>query len=101
MDVLRWALYHSCPWSEGTCANAAMGGHLEALRWLHSKKVPMTAITCEAAVASGQLEALRWVRRHGCVWKAATRDLAASKLGYTDNLGNLVAGQPQAQFQMT
>ena len=24
-----------------------------------------------------------------CVWNAATRDLAASKLGYTDNLGNL------------
>ena len=44
------------------------------------------------AFPNGQLEALRWVRQHGCVWNAA-RDLAASKLGYTGNLGNLVAGQ--------
>ena len=33
---------------------------------------------------------LRWARENGCNWAAATRDEAAEKLGYTDNLGNLL-----------
>ena len=28
--------------------------------------------------------------KNGCPWTAGTRDLAAVKLGYTDDLGNLV-----------
>ena len=32
---------------------------------------------------------LRWVRENGYWWDAETRDKAAAKLGYTDNLGNL------------
>ena len=33
---------------------------------------------------------VRWARGNGCPWSAETRDLAAAKLGYTDDLGNLV-----------
>ena len=33
---------------------------------------------------------LRWARKNGCPWTDATRDMAAGKLGYTDNLGKLV-----------
>ena len=33
---------------------------------------------------------LRWARENGCPWKAYTRDWAATKLGYTDDFGNLV-----------
>ena len=36
------------------------------------------------------MEVLRWARANGCLWKARTRDRAAAKLGYTDDLGNLV-----------
>ena len=36
------------------------------------------------------LETLRWARENGCPWDAATREQAAAKLGYTDDLGNLV-----------
>ena len=36
------------------------------------------------------MELLRWARENGCPWTASTRDEAAAKLGYTDDLGNLV-----------
>ena len=47
-------------------------------------------MTCLHAVLYGRVEVLRWARANGCEWDAATRDLAAAKLGYTDDLGNLV-----------
>ena len=46
--------------------------------------------TCHYAVDKGHMEVLRWVRANGCPWYAWTRDEAAIKLGYTDDLGNLV-----------
>ena len=46
--------------------------------------------TCNTAVHNGHVEVLRWARQNGCPWTAETRDLAAEKLGYTDDLGNLV-----------
>ena len=35
------------------------------------------------------MEVLRWARENGCKWDAYTRDWAAERLGYTDDLGNL------------
>ena len=51
---------------------------------------PWTAETCKQAALNGHLETLRWARENGAPWIADTRDLAAAKLGYTDDLGNLV-----------
>jgi hypothetical protein len=32
-ERLAWAKSNGCPWTEETCAIAALGGHLAALRW--------------------------------------------------------------------
>ena len=54
--MLKWARANGCPWDEGTCAYAAMGGHLEVLKW---------------------------ARENGCPWDERTRKFAASK-GYVE-----------------
>ena len=71
---------------------AAMGGNLELVQWLRGKGCPWNKHACQLAVAGGHVEVLRWARENGCPWDADTRDLAAARLGYTDDLGNLVAG---------
>ena len=53
---------------------------LGGLRW--------NRFTCSAAVDRGRVETLRSARENGCPWTASTRDRAAEKLGYTDDLGN-------------
>ena len=47
--------------------------------------------TCSWAVKNSHIEVLRWAREHGALWGPATRDRAAAKLGYTDDLGNDVS----------
>ena len=42
------------------------------------------------AVVNGHVEVLRWARENGCPWNAYTRNQAYDKLGYSDDLGNLV-----------
>ena len=78
-------------WNKSTCAMAAMGGHLQVLQWLRGEGCPWDHRTCYYAVDFGHVEVLRWARENGCMWTAPTRDRAAAKLGYTDDLGNLVA----------
>ena len=67
------------------------GSHLEVLQWLRAEGCPWDFHTCKLAARDGHLETLRWARENGCPWDAATRDRAAAELGYTDDLGNLVA----------
>ena len=69
---------------------AAMGGHLQVLQWLRGEGCPWNWRTCSRAVRYGHVETLRWARADGCPWTAGTRDRAAEKLGYTDDLGNVV-----------
>ena len=57
---------------------------------------PWNKHTCRYAVDQGHVEVLRWARQNGCPWHAQTRDRAAAELGYTDDLGNLVAAGPAA-----
>ena len=91
LEVLRWALANGFDLGGGACAfHAAMGGHLETLQWLRATGCPWNADTCLWAALHGHLETLRWAREHGCPWNAAGRELAATELGYTDDLGNLV-----------
>jgi hypothetical protein len=35
LEVLQWARESGCPWDEKTCAQAALGGHLEVLQCAH------------------------------------------------------------------
>ena len=75
---------------EGVMTSAAMSGNLELVRWLRGEGCPWGWETCWRAIQKGHVETLRWARENGCPWIAGTRDLAAKKLGYTDDLGNLV-----------
>ena len=70
--------------------NAARGGNLELVLWLRGEGCPWDVATCYQAVDKGHVEVLRWARENGCPWPAPVRDRAAAKLGYTDDLGNLV-----------
>ena len=93
LETLRWAHENGCDWDADTCFHAAAGGQLEVLQWLRAEGCPWDLNTCYHAVDRGHVEVLRWARENGCPWIAATRDLAAMKLGYTDDLGNLVDDQ--------
>ena len=70
--------------------HAAESGNLELVQLLRGEGCPWDFYTCFWAVEYGRVEVLRWARENGCEWDAWTRDRAASKLGYTDDLGNLV-----------
>ena len=69
---------------------AAKSGNLGLVQWLRGEGCPWDWETCDRAVDNGHVEVLRWVRANGCPWRAYTRAEAAAKLGYTDDLGNLV-----------
>ena len=69
---------------------AARGGNLELVQWLRGDGCPWNDGPCYYAVENGHVETLRWLRENGCPWTAVSRDWAAGKLGYTDDLGNLV-----------
>ena len=75
---------------EGMMLNAAGSGNLELVQWLRGAGCPWDFWTCYWAVDKGHVEVLRWARENGCPWHTVDRDRAAEKLGYTDNLGNLV-----------
>ena len=79
-----------CPWGAKVCHTAANRGQLEILKWLRGNGCPWDVMTCHGAVHNGRVEVLRWARENGAPWVALTRDEAAQKLGYTDDLGNLV-----------
>ena len=75
---------------EGVMAKAARSGNLELVQFLRGEGCPWSCLTCWYAVDQGHVEVLRWARENGCPWYADVRDWAAEKLGYTDNLGNLL-----------
>ena len=89
LEVLKWLRANGCPWDEDACMAAVRGGHLEILKWLRTNGCPWDSGTCYWDVRDGHVEVLRWARENGCLWTADTRDLAAAKLGYTDDFGNL------------
>ena len=78
---------------EGVAGWAAHGGNLELVQWLRGEGCPWNRWTCFNAVFGGHVEVLRWARENGCPWDAETRNEAAWKLGYKDDLGNLVEYQ--------
>ena len=78
MDVLKYAHENGCPWDEGTCEWAAMGGHLDVLKYLHENGCPWEEMTCQVAAGGGHLDVLKYVRENGCPWnKERCLELAA------------------------
>ena len=71
------------------CNFAAGAGELEALQLARANDCPWDWRCAAWAVNNGHVKVLRWARENGCEWTAKTRD-RAEKLGYTDDLGNLV-----------
>ena len=71
---------------------AAGSGNLELVRWLRAKGCLWNYFTCDQAVVNGHVEVLRWARENGCEWCDETRYHAEEELGYTDDFGNLYAG---------
>ena len=80
---------------------AAFRGNLQLVQWLRGEGCPWDRWTCQNAVDWGHVEVLRWARENGAPWRAFVRDEAAQKLGYTDELGNLVTkdGLPVQEVQ--
>ena len=54
--MLKWARANGCPWDEGTCANAAEGGHLDVLKWARENGCPMDENTRKIAAKLGYVE---------------------------------------------
>ena len=91
LELVRWLCGEGgFAMDEGVMADAAGGGNLELVQWMRGEGCPWDTVTCYYAIDYGHVEVLRWARENGCPWDADTRDWAASELGYTDNLGNLV-----------
>ena len=90
LELVQWLRGVGCEWAANVCQNAAEGGNLEVLQWLRANGCPWDFCTCTYAVYSGHVEVLRWARENGCEWSAWARNRAAEKLGYTDDLGNLL-----------
>ena len=85
LHVLQWAREHGCPWDSWTCTYAAMGRVPGDVEVGAGAPLPVERDSNAYAVACGHLDVLRWTREHGCPWRAATRDAAATK-GYSDHL---------------
>ena len=91
LELVRWLCGEGgFAMDEGVMRQAARSGNLELVRWLRGEGCPWDHWTCYQAVHNGHVEVLRWARENGCRWAEWTRDLAAGKLGYTDDFGNLV-----------
>ena len=63
--------------AKGTCANAALGGQLEALKWLRERDCPWVEATCMHTALNGHLKyeqhqarQQRPQRQHGCTLSA-------------------------------
>ena len=91
LELVRWLRGKGCNLDAMTCMSAAAAGRLGVLQWLRANGCPWNWKTCYCAVQGGHVEVLRWARENGASWIADTRDRAAAELGYTDDLGNLVA----------
>ena len=75
--MIEYAHENGCPWSEGTCAGAAKGGHLHVLKYAHENGCPWDRMTCNYAAAGGHLQVLRYARENGCPWSEQTCEYAA------------------------
>ena len=90
LELVKWLCGEGGFAMNGVMRWAARSGNLELVQWLRGAGCPWDYWTCYWAVDKGHVEVLRWARENGCPWHTVDRDRAAEKLGYTDNLGNLV-----------
>ena len=91
MELVKWLCgAGGFAMDEVVMEDAAFNGNLELVQWLRGEGCPWHFQTCYLAFKYGHVGVLRWVRENGCPWDAATRDMAAERFGYTDDLGNVV-----------
>ena len=91
MELVKWLCgAGGFAMDEVVMEDAAFNGNLELVQWLRGGGCPWHFQTCYLAFKYGHVGVLRWVRENGCPWDAATRDMAAERFGYTDDLGNVV-----------
>ena len=80
--MLKYAHENGCPWDEGTCEWAAMGGHLDVLKYLHENGCPWEEMTCQVAAGGGHLDVLKYARKNGCPWNKEVCLLYARNNGH-------------------
>ena len=90
VEVLQWLHANGCPWNSDAVFYAVERGLLEVLKFLRANNCPWHWRAMGEAVRKGHVEMLHWGRANGAPWTAAIREVAAEKLGYTDDLGNLL-----------
>ncbi len=83
--MIQWARSQGCPWDEGTCDNAARGGHLGVLQWARSQGCPWDAWTCVKAARGGHLDVLQWAKIHGCEYDREVCDEVFRQLQQKQN----------------
>ena len=79
LECLTYAHEEGCPWHDATCSFAALGGHLECLTYAHENGCPWTSNTCLSAASGGHLDCLIYAHENGCPWHAETCAAAADK----------------------
>jgi hypothetical protein len=76
VNLLQYAHENDCPWSEKTCHDVAMYGHLECLKYAHENGCPWNHYTSESAAINGHLECLKYCHENGCLWSVNTCNVA-------------------------
>jgi hypothetical protein len=62
LEMVKYCVANECPIDEGTCADAATGGHLECFKYLHEEaKAPWGSWTADCAASSGHLHILEYL----------------------------------------
>jgi len=62
LEMVKYCVVNECPIDAGTCACAALEGHLEVLKYLHEEvKAPWDSLTARWAALNGHLHILEYL----------------------------------------
>jgi hypothetical protein len=62
LNLIMWAYYNDCKWTDETYISAAKGGHLSVLNWLNNHWPRKDGRIVRAAAGNGHLHILKWWR---------------------------------------
>ena len=68
LQLLQWALDHSCPWDDRNLFYAAYAGQADVVQWVVERGLPDQRLICSGAAAGGHLQLLQWARGRGMYW---------------------------------
>jgi hypothetical protein len=66
LDILKFLKESNCSWDKDVCSYAALGGHFEILKWARANNCPWNEYTCTNAALKGHIEILKWARENNC-----------------------------------